>query len=144
MLTTEALTILDTEIAHVLKVYRVPVTDPVKEHTLDAVTEPEKLYSLNKALLHIAVSAQPRDLYEEIAAPVGEELYKVDQTNYVRVPAPLTNAVSEFLDMDEVLCQTVCYFAMYDLYGGMLYETLVDRGVTDYLRVIEAYEATSA
>ena len=143
MLTTEALTIIDTEIIHILKVFHVPITDPVEEHVLDTVTEAEKLYSLNKALLHIAVSAQPRALYEEIASPVGEELYKVDQVNYVRVPATLTNAGGEFLDTDEMLCQTACYYAMYDLYGGMIYETLTDRGVTDYLRTIEAYEATS-
>lgn len=143
MLTTEALAIIDLEIVHILKVFNIPVIDPVGEHVLNTVTEPEKLYSLNKALLYLAVNAQPRDLYEEIAVPVGEELYKVDQTNYVRVPAVLTNAGGEFLDMDEVLCQTACYFALFDLYGGMMYETLTDRGITNYLRIIEAYEETT-
>lgn len=149
MTTAIALTKLDKEIAQVLKDYdnspeskdtvgaRIP-------HLLDTITEPEKLYALERGLHTAAIQCKARDLWELFSAPVGAELIKVNTLNYVRVPATPTNLGDE-LDIDEALAYGVIFYAVSVLNSGNGdHGSKADTAFKDYTSAYKEYDLAVA
>jgi hypothetical protein len=149
MTTATAIAKLDLEIAQVLKDYdNSPESkDTVGSriaHLLDTITEPEKLYALERGLYTAAIQCKPRGLWELLATPVGLELVKVNTLNYVRVPATPTNTGDD-LDMDEALAYGVIFYAVSVLNSGNGdHGSKADTAFKDYTSAYKEYDLAVA
>ena len=112
MKTADALTNIDKEIAAIVAEWHLDSDNDGKTHLLETKTEADKLYALDKSLKHAASVTAPSSLTEDSATGTDPIWTKLNQCQYIRVPATPVNAVDENLDIDEALAFGVIFYSI--------------------------------